>query len=90
LTGSFDYYLASIEKKQRRDPTQMRRAQESEAPVRFYVVEDAATLETEIDAFFQLMEHDPSKANFLTPSMGAMRSMIRNRVRSRLSPAGVF
>jgi CelD/BcsL family acetyltransferase involved in cellulose biosynthesis len=79
LTGSFDDYLSRIEKKQRHEiRRKMRRATESEVPVKFYVVEDAGTLESEIDGFFQLMEHDSSKANFLTPSMREqMRSMIR-------------
>jgi CelD/BcsL family acetyltransferase involved in cellulose biosynthesis len=79
LSRSFDDYLAHIEKKQRHEiRRKMRRAAESEIPVRFYVVEDAAALESETEAFFQLMEHDSNKANFLTPSMRAqMKSAIR-------------
>jgi len=79
LTGSFEEYLARVEKKQRHEiRRKMRRAAESEIPVKFYVAGDAATLESEIEAFFQLMEHDSSKASFLTPSMRIqMRSVIQ-------------
>jgi len=79
LNGSFDDYLARIEKKQRHEiRRKLRRAAESEIPVKFYVAEDAATLESEIEAFFQLMEHDSSKANFLTPPMRTqMKSVIQ-------------
>ena len=56
LTGSFDDYLARIEKKQRHEiRRKMRRALESEAPVRFYVVEDAAALESEMDALNSIL-----------------------------------
>jgi len=79
LNGSFDDYLSRVEKKQRHEiRRKMRRAVEGEIPVKFYVVEDAATLDSEIDSFFQLMEHDSNKATFLTPSMREqMRSTIR-------------
>ena len=82
LNGSFDDYLSRIEKKQRHEiRRKMRRAMESEVPVQFYVVEDADTLESEMDAFFQLMEHDSSKASFLTPSMrGHMKSVIKTAI----------
>ena len=78
LTGSFEEYLSRVEKKQRHEiRRKMRRAQESEIPVRFYVVEDAGTLDSEIDAFFKLMENDANKSNFLTPSMRAhLKSVI--------------
>ena len=70
LNGDFDTYLAGIEKKQRHEiRRKMRRAAESEIPMRFYIVEDAAVIDSEIEAFFQLMAHDSSKAGFLTPSM---------------------
>ena len=79
LNGSFEEYLSRVEKKQRHEiRRKMRRAAESEVPVTFYVIEDAATLDSEIESFFQLMEHDSSKADFLTPAMRAhMRTVIR-------------
>ncbi len=70
LNGDFEAYLAGIEKKQRHEiRRKMRRAAESEIPVKFYVVEDGTSLDSEIDAFFELMSHDSSKAGFLTSSM---------------------
>ena len=79
LTGSFEEYLSHVEKKQRHEiRRKMRRALESEIPVRFYIVEQAGTLDSEIEAFFQLMENDANKSNFLTPSMRAhMKSVIQ-------------
>ena len=79
LTGSFEEYLSHVEKKQRHEiRRKMRRALENEIPVRFYIVEEAGTLDSEIDAFFQLMENDANKSNFLTPSMRAyMKSAIQ-------------
>jgi len=63
--GSFEEYLSHVEKKQRHEiRRKMRRALESEIPVRFYIVEQAGTLDSEIEAFFQLMENDANKSNF--------------------------
>jgi len=79
LNGSFEDYLSRIEKKQRHEiRRKLRRAAESEIPVKFYIVEEAAALDLETESFFQLMEHDSSKADFLTPAMRAhMKSVIR-------------
>jgi len=72
LTGDFETYLAGIEKKQRHEiKRKMRRAMEDERDVRFYIVEDASTLDAEIEDFFKLMVQDPSKAGFLTDAMHA-------------------
>lgn len=80
LNGDFEAYLAGIEKKQRHEiRRKMRRAVNSEAPVHFYIVEEAATLESEIESFFQLMEQDSNKAGFLKP---AMREHMRVIMRS--------
>ncbi len=80
LSGDFDAYLAGIEKKQRHEiRRKMRRAAESEIPVKFYIVEDAASLDSEIDSFFELMTHDASKAGFLTPPM---REQMTSAIRS--------
>jgi CelD/BcsL family acetyltransferase involved in cellulose biosynthesis len=70
LAGGFEAYLARIDKKQRHEiRRKMRRAMESQRAVHFYVVEEAASLDAEIDAFFELMSHDANKANFLKPAM---------------------
>ncbi|HEX2697841.1 MAG TPA: GNAT family N-acetyltransferase, partial [Anaerolineales bacterium] len=70
LNGSFEDYLAYIEKKQRHEiRRKIRRAAEYELPVRFYVAEDATTIDSEIEAFFELMAQDPNKANFLKDEM---------------------
>ena len=59
LNGDFEAYLSSIEKKQRHEiRRKMRRAAESDAQVHFYILEDAAALDSEMDAFFQLMAQD--------------------------------
>jgi CelD/BcsL family acetyltransferase involved in cellulose biosynthesis len=70
LPADFETYLASIDKKQRHEiRRKMRRAAESEIPVRWYLVEDESTLESEMDAFFTLMRQDPAKQAFLTEPM---------------------
>ena len=72
MPGNFDVYLASLDKKQRHEVRRkMRRAEEFEYPVRFYIAGDAATIDSEIEAFFKLMVEDPNKAKFLTESMHA-------------------
>lgn len=79
LQGDFEAYLATVEKKQRHEiRRKVRRAEQSGRAVRWYLVNDAAVLETEIEAFFQLMEKDALKAGFLKPAMRAqMRAAIR-------------
>lgn len=70
LPGDWETYLAAIDKKQRHEiRRKMRRAEESEVPTRWYIVEDETTLDAEIDAFLQLMAHDPEKQRFLTETM---------------------
>jgi CelD/BcsL family acetyltransferase involved in cellulose biosynthesis len=70
LPGDWEIYLNSIDKKQRHEiRRKMRRAEEGEVPVRWYIVEDGSTLEAEVEAFLALMEQDPEKARFLTPAM---------------------
>ena len=71
LTGSFDDYLESIDKKQRHEMRRkMRRAAES-GRVNFYIVEKNADIEPELESFFHLMVQDSNKANFLHPAMRA-------------------
>lgn len=80
LSGDFETYLAGLEKKQRHEiKRKMRRAAEDERNVRFYIVEDASTLDAEMDAFFHLMIQDPNKALFLKDEM---RAQIKSTVRA--------
>jgi CelD/BcsL family acetyltransferase involved in cellulose biosynthesis len=70
LNGSFEEYLARIDKKQRHEiRRKMRRAAESEKNVRFTIVDGTEDINPEINAFFDLMVHDPGKAEFLHPAM---------------------
>jgi len=70
LNGSFEEYLARIDKKQRHEiRRKMRRAAESEKNVRFTNVNGKEDIDSEINAFFDLMVQDPSKEEFLHPAM---------------------
>ncbi len=69
LNGDFDEYLGRVEKKQRHEiKRKMRRAQESGRNVRWYI-SDLNDVESEIDSFLGLMEHDEAKAGFLHDAM---------------------
>jgi CelD/BcsL family acetyltransferase involved in cellulose biosynthesis len=78
LNGDFETYLAGLDKKQRHEiRRKLRRASEGSLPARMRLVESGADLETEIDAFLELMAHDPEKARFLKPEMREhMRAVI--------------
>ena len=70
LPGDWETYLAGIDKKQRHEiRRKMRRLEESGLAMRWYLVEDEATLAGEIEAFMDLMAQDSDKAAFLTPPM---------------------
>ncbi len=70
LPGDWETYLASIDKKQRHEiRRKIRRAEESDLSVRWYIVEDASKLEQETEDFLSLMAQDTEKAEFLTPAM---------------------
>jgi CelD/BcsL family acetyltransferase involved in cellulose biosynthesis len=79
LPGDWDKYICSIDKKQRHEiRRKMRRAEEYYLPLRWYITEDGATLEQEVDGFFKLMANDEDKAKFLTPAMRTqMHSIVR-------------
>ncbi len=79
LPGDWEAYLSGIDKKQRHEiRRKIRRAEESELPVQWYIVEDADSLEAEAEAFLELMAQDPEKAVFLTPQMRqTMKSTIQ-------------
>lgn len=75
LPGNWEAYLAGIDKKQRHEiRRKMRRAEESETSVRWYIVEDGATLESETEELFRLMATDDEKRAFLT---GPMRQQMQ-------------
>lgn len=70
LTGDFESYLAGIDKKQRHEiRRKLRRANEYELPVTWYILEDESRLDEDMQAMLKLMENDPDKADFLSPAM---------------------
>jgi len=70
LPGDWETYLNGIDKKQRHEiRRKMRRAEESEQQVRWYIAQDEAGLDGEMEAFLALMAFDPEKESFLTPAM---------------------
>jgi CelD/BcsL family acetyltransferase involved in cellulose biosynthesis len=70
LPGDWETYLAGIDKKQRHEiRRKMRRAEESDIPVSWFMVEDSASLDAEIDDFLELMKNDSDKVAFLKPAM---------------------
>lgn len=78
LPGDWEAYLASIDKKQRHEVRRkMRRAEENPIPVRWYIVDDEASLDDEIEAFMAMMANDPDKERFLT---AVMRQQMRSAV----------
>jgi CelD/BcsL family acetyltransferase involved in cellulose biosynthesis len=78
LPGDWEIYLAGIDKKQRHEIRRKMRRAETVEDIRWYVVSDAETLDAEIEDFMKLMEQDPDKARFLSPSM---RDHVRLSVR---------
>ena len=78
LASTWDDYLAGIVKKQRHEiRRKIRRAEGNPVPVRWYIVEDEATLDAEIEDFLALMAYDHHKDEFLTE---VMRSQMRDAV----------
>ncbi len=78
LPDSWEAYLAGIKKKQRHEiRRKVRRAENDSRSVRWYIVEDEASLDAEMDAFLRLMAYDPQKDAFLTE---VMRSQMRRMV----------
>ncbi len=70
LPGDWEVYLAGIDKKQRHEiRRKMRRAEESELGVRWYIVQEESSLDAEVEAFMELMAQDPEKAGFLSQVM---------------------
>jgi CelD/BcsL family acetyltransferase involved in cellulose biosynthesis len=85
LPGDWERYLAEqVDKKQRHEiRRKMRRAEESELPVRWYIASDEARLDAELDDFLRLMAQDLEKARFLTDMMRSqMRAAVHAAFRS--------
>jgi len=79
LASDWESYLAGIDKKQRHEiRRKMRRIESHEHAVRWYIVEDQAKLDDEIDAFFDLMAFDPEKKRFLTQEMRTQMHLVFN------------
>lgn len=78
LPGDWEAYLSGIDKKQRHEiRRKLRRAENADQPVRWYIVQEESSLEAEIEAFLGLMALDEAKAAFLTAPMRAqMRDTI--------------
>ena len=78
LPGDWETYLAGIDKKQRHEiRRKMRRIEESDVSVRWYILDKPEHLEAEIDDFLKLMAQDDEKQDFLTEVMRSqMRAMV--------------
>ncbi len=77
LPGDWESYLLQIDKKQRHEiRRKMRRAEEAESQVRWYIATEAETLDREVEDFLGLMAQDPEKARFLTEAMRAQMQSI--------------
>jgi CelD/BcsL family acetyltransferase involved in cellulose biosynthesis len=79
LSGDYEGYLNSLDKKQRHEiRRKMRRMQEMTPPVAWYIASDPSTIDAEIQDFLRLMSFDAEKESFLTPAMrDQMTSMMR-------------
>ncbi len=69
LPGDWEVYLAGIDKKQRHEIRRKMRRLETEIPSRWYIVEDEASLDADVEAFMDLMAQDLNKRRFLTEKM---------------------
>jgi len=96
LPGDWEKYLAEqVDKKQRHEiRRKMRRIEELNArsdtahqPVRWYIVQDEATLDAEIADFLQLMANDPEKARFLTETMRTQMRAVTETMRTQMRAA---
>jgi CelD/BcsL family acetyltransferase involved in cellulose biosynthesis len=74
LPGDFETYLSGIDKKQRHEIRRKMRRAEELGGMHWYIVEDASTLDAEVNAFLDLMATDPQKDAFLTDVMRSQMS----------------
>jgi CelD/BcsL family acetyltransferase involved in cellulose biosynthesis len=68
LPGSWDEYLASLDKKQRHEIRRKLRRAEADHQLTLHISTDGS-LQADISVFLSLMETDPRKAAFLTSTM---------------------
>ena len=81
LPGDFEEYLASLDKKYRRELTRkMRNAAGYFIPIQHYKVEDEDTLETEVNDFIVMMREEEEKDTFLSERMVAQIHAITQAV----------
>jgi CelD/BcsL family acetyltransferase involved in cellulose biosynthesis len=80
LPGDWEAYLSDLSKKQRHEiRRKIRRLEEVDGTSRWYIVEDQATLDDEINAFLKLMAEDPVKDTFLSSEMSVtMAATMKN------------
>lgn len=70
LPGDFETYLAGIDKKQRHEiRRKLRNVEQGLAEGRLYFTEDPEKLESDVDAFLDMMAQDPNKKSFLIEPM---------------------
>ncbi|MGV8026291.1 MAG: GNAT family N-acetyltransferase [Anaerolineaceae bacterium] len=70
LSGNWDTYLESLDKKQRHEiRRKIRRVEQESVNYRFFFVDDEKDLQKSGELFLGLMQEDPAKKIFLTPSM---------------------
>ncbi len=70
LSGNYEEYMASLDKKQRHEMRRkVRRLMEQPVPSEWYIANDPATIDNEIEDFIGLMAFDSEKQTFLTPQM---------------------
>ena len=80
LSGDWEKYLESIDKKQRHEiRRKMRRAVEGQVKVEVYFSTDPALVDQDAEAFMALMAQDPEKEKFLS---AAMRQQFKLGIRS--------
>ncbi len=70
LPGSWQDYLDALKDRYRREiQKKITNADQYFLPVSWYIVKDESSLDSEMDAFLQLMSHHPQKKAFLTEKM---------------------
>jgi CelD/BcsL family acetyltransferase involved in cellulose biosynthesis len=71
LPATWDDYLATLDKKERHElRRKMRRAEQSDQPVSWYITAGEASLDADLDAFITLLiKSRPDKAAFMTDTM---------------------
>jgi len=70
LPTDYETYLAGIDKKQRHEiRRKLRNVQQSLAVSDLYITSEADRLESDVDAFIEMMSQDPNKQAFLTDRM---------------------